>query len=100
LGERRELRPRTRLFRRFRRYRFLKGYDLLWGNLRYVRDITFDAALPVTIGAMSNGLWWTSIADTATARTAMGLDTRHRHRLALLAVARPCAERTVSVPGG
>jgi predicted pyridoxine 5'-phosphate oxidase superfamily flavin-nucleotide-binding protein len=59
VGERREASAEEhRLFqKRFRRYRFLKGYDLLWGDLKYVRDITFDAALPVSIGAMSKGLW-------------------------------------------
>jgi hypothetical protein len=59
VGERREAsREEHGLFQnRFGRYRLFKGYDLLWGNLKYVRDVTFDAALPVSIGAMSEGLW-------------------------------------------
>ena len=28
-------------------YRMLKGHDILWGNLKYVRDITFDSFEPV-----------------------------------------------------
>lgn len=46
------------LFRkRVGRYQFLKGYDLLWGRLRYVRDVTFATALPVRAGAMTRDLW-------------------------------------------
>jgi uncharacterized protein len=59
VGERREATPEEmKLFqKRFGRYRIFKGYDLLWGRLRHVREITFDKALPVNIGVMSQGLW-------------------------------------------
>lgn len=59
VGEKREATPdEMNLFhKRIGRYHFLKGYDLLWGRLRYVRDVTFDAALPVRAGAMTRGLW-------------------------------------------
>jgi hypothetical protein len=43
--------------RRVRRYRALKGHDLLWGGLRFVREVTFDVAHPVRAGAMTTGLW-------------------------------------------
>lgn len=59
VGEKREATPEEmRLFhKRVGRYHFLKGYDLLWSRLQYVRDVTFDAALPVRAGAMTRGLW-------------------------------------------
>jgi uncharacterized protein len=59
VGEKREATPEEmKLFhRRVGRYHFLKGYDLLWSQLRYVRDVTFDAALPVHAGVMTRGLW-------------------------------------------
>ena len=37
--------------------RGMKGYDLLWGNMRFVRDIYFDAFEPVQMGEMTGGLW-------------------------------------------
>ncbi|MFH1116428.1 MAG: pyridoxamine 5'-phosphate oxidase family protein [Pseudomonadota bacterium] len=51
-GEKREALPEeTALFRkRVSPYRMLKGHDMLWGNLRYVRDITFDSFEPVRLG--------------------------------------------------
>jgi len=59
VGERREATPEEmKLFRgRVGRFRFLKGYDLLWGRLRFVRDVAFDAALPVRVGSMTAGVW-------------------------------------------
>ena len=59
VGEKREATPEEmQLFhRRVGRYHFLKGYDLLWSRLRFVRDVTFDAALPVGIGVMTARLW-------------------------------------------
>jgi len=38
-------------------FRGLKGYDLLWSDMRYVRDVTFDAFEPINLGAMGKGLW-------------------------------------------
>jgi hypothetical protein len=59
VGEKREATlEEMRLFRRrIGRYRFLKGYDMLWGGLKDVRDVTFDNARPVRAGAMTAGLW-------------------------------------------
>ena len=59
VGEKREATPEElKLFRRrVGRYSVLKGYDLLWGRLRFVRDVTFDTALPVRAGVMTAGLW-------------------------------------------
>jgi len=37
--------------------RWLKGYPMLWGNLRFVRDIQFQSIEPVRLGAMTQGLW-------------------------------------------
>jgi uncharacterized protein len=43
------------LFRkRVSAYRLLKGHDILWANLRYVRDITFDSFEPVHMGPPLN----------------------------------------------
>ena len=42
--------------RRVRSSRRLKGHRLLWGDITYVRDLTFDAALPVRIGTMTRGV--------------------------------------------
>jgi uncharacterized protein len=59
VGEKREATPEElKLFhRRVGRYSFLKGYDLLWSRLRFVRDVTFDTALPVRAGVVTAGLW-------------------------------------------
>ncbi len=43
--------------RRFRMYRIFKGYNLVWGNLRYVREIHFDSYEPVRIGALTRSIW-------------------------------------------
>ncbi len=37
--------------------RKLKGYTLLWKNMKYVRDIHFDSFEPVNCGVMTSGLW-------------------------------------------
>jgi hypothetical protein len=37
--------------------RGMKGYDLLWGNMQFVRDIYFDAFEPVDMGQMTQDLW-------------------------------------------
>lgn len=54
MGTAGEKRPATNeevtLFRsRVSPYRMLKGHDLLWGNLRQVREITFESFEPVHI---------------------------------------------------
>lgn len=58
-GDRREATAREiELFRRrVRPYRFLKGHDLLWSRLKYVREIAFDSFEPVHTGDMTRGLW-------------------------------------------
>jgi len=37
--------------------RGMKGYELLWGNMRFVRDIYFDSFEPVNMGEMTQDLW-------------------------------------------
>jgi len=37
--------------------RGMKGYDLLWGNMQFVRDIKFDSFEPVYMGEMTRDLW-------------------------------------------
>ena len=34
-----------------------KGHDIMWKNMRMVRDISFDAFGPVLCGEMTEGLW-------------------------------------------
>ena len=35
----------------------LKGYEILWKNMRTVRDIYFDSFEPVHTGSMTGNLW-------------------------------------------
>lgn len=37
--------------------RGMKGYDLLWGNMQFVRDIYVDSFEPVNMGEMTRDLW-------------------------------------------
>ena len=59
VSEKREATPEEfALFKkRFGKYRMFKGYDKLWGKLRHVREIHFDAFEPVRIGTMTRDLW-------------------------------------------
>ena len=45
--------------KRVRWTRWLKGYQRIWGNLRFVfvRDIHFESIEPVRLGPMTQGLW-------------------------------------------
>jgi hypothetical protein len=43
--------------RRVRRVRFSRGYRLMWRDMSMVREIEFDRIEPVTVGAMTRGLW-------------------------------------------
>jgi hypothetical protein len=43
--------------RRIRPLRWFKGYDLLWSNMHYIREITFDAFEPIQSGKMTKDLW-------------------------------------------
>ncbi len=58
-GERRQASPaEIRMFRkRVAPYRMFRGHDMLWNDLRYVRDIAFDSFEPVRIAGMTRGLW-------------------------------------------
>ena len=42
--------------RRVRPLRWFKGYDLLWSNMNYIREITFDAFEPIQAGKMTKDL--------------------------------------------
>jgi hypothetical protein len=42
--------------RRIRPVSWTRGYDLLWKDLRFVQELTFDSLVPVRFGAMRNGL--------------------------------------------
>ena len=37
-------------------FRYFRGYNLLWRNMKYVRDIYFDGVKPLYAGQMSAGL--------------------------------------------
>ena len=43
--------------KRIKPFRRLKGYKLLWKDMRYVRELTFDAIEPLHMGAMTHGPW-------------------------------------------
>lgn len=45
-----------RWLRRVKRYRWLKGYNLLWKDVQSVRDIVFDRYEPVRLGPMTRHL--------------------------------------------
>lgn len=57
--ERREAHPQEVQWwqRRTRHLRWMKGYKLLWSDLRIVRELEFDAFEPVLMGKMTHGLW-------------------------------------------
>jgi len=48
--------------RPFRFFRSLKGYKLLWGDMRFVREVTFESFEPLRLGPMTHGLWPESTA--------------------------------------
>lgn len=33
------------------------GFHLLWGDLRYVRELRFESASPIELGKMTAELW-------------------------------------------
>ncbi|MFC1532764.1 pyridoxamine 5'-phosphate oxidase family protein [Thermodesulfobacteriota bacterium] len=47
----------TQWQKRIRPLKKLKGYDLLWKDLNYVRDLYFDGFEPIHAGLMTKGLW-------------------------------------------
>jgi hypothetical protein len=56
VGERRPATPEeiARFQRRVRHLRFLRGHGLIWGRLRTVREVTFQAFEPVRIGPLGD----------------------------------------------
>ena len=56
-AERKRWREKVRVFR------WLKGHDLLWGNLDTVRELHFHALEPVRLGAMTSRLQRASEPD-------------------------------------
>jgi len=58
-GARRKATPEEvkRFQERVRLFRKSKGYELLWKNMRYGRDVTFDTFEPVDLGVMTRDLW-------------------------------------------
>ena len=59
VGQKREATPQeiARWEKHVEFARGMKGYDLLWGDMRFVRDLYFDAFEPVHMGKMTHGLW-------------------------------------------
>lgn len=58
-GERREATPAEleRFLHRVRIYRFFRGYRLVWGKLRMVREVSFEAYEPVRVPPLGPGSW-------------------------------------------
>ncbi|MHC1712226.1 MAG: pyridoxamine 5'-phosphate oxidase family protein [Solidesulfovibrio sp.] len=52
--ELRLVQDRLKSYRIFRR---LPGYKALWGDMRFVREITIDSFEPLRLGAMTQDLW-------------------------------------------
>lgn len=42
---------------RIRPFRGLRGYNLLWKDMRYVREVTFETFEPLRLGVMGRGVW-------------------------------------------
>ena len=59
VGPRREARAEEtkRWLKTVRAASFLKGHHMLWGDLKWVRDIQFDDWSPINLGPMTRGLW-------------------------------------------
>lgn len=58
-GERRKGTPEemARWQKRVRIFKWTKGYNLLWKDITYVRDVYFDSFEPVRAGKMTRDLW-------------------------------------------
>ena len=48
---------RRRFERKVRWLRVLRGYDTLWGDLGFVRELRFTSLEPVLLGRLTSGLW-------------------------------------------
>lgn len=59
VGERREsTEEEVAVWRKHTEFaRRMKGYDLLWKDMGFVRDIYFDSFEPVWMGEVTRGLW-------------------------------------------
>ncbi len=55
-GERRFItdEEQARFLRKVRFFRWTKGYDLLWSDFKYVRELVFDGYEPVLAGRMTH----------------------------------------------
>ncbi len=55
VGEKREATPEEKeaFLGRYKRLKGFKGFKILWGDLDYVRDITFTDYYPIMTGAMT-----------------------------------------------
>jgi len=52
--ELRQVQDRLKPYRIFQR---LPGYRALWGDMRFVREMTIDSFEPLRLGSMTQGLW-------------------------------------------
>jgi uncharacterized protein len=43
--------------KKIRPFRRLKGYELLWKNMKHIREIQFDTVEPVNTGIMTRNVW-------------------------------------------
>jgi hypothetical protein len=61
VGERRQATPEeiNSFLDRLKMVKQTKGYQMLWANMKTVRDIRFDSFEPVLTGEMTQGLWRT-----------------------------------------
>jgi len=59
VGEKRKATEEERALwlKRVRPLRWLKGHDLLWSDMRYIREIRFQTFEPLSTGVMTRGLW-------------------------------------------
>lgn len=59
-GQRREATPEElkAWHRRISPFRFTKGYQLLWKNMKHVREIRFESYEPIHLGMMTKSLFF------------------------------------------
>lgn len=58
---------RARFERKVRRVRWLKGYELLWGDLSTVRELHFRSLEPVHLGKLTPAGLWDAVSGTGPA---------------------------------
>ena len=56
VGEKREATPEEKeaFLKKYKKFKRFKGFKILWGNLSYVRDVTFTDYYPINTGAMTS----------------------------------------------